>query len=100
MQFVEDPEGFDAIQVYHKGLLFADLSRCVGLKYFDAMGCQRDICQQIIDQKGDYVISLKGNQGTLHQDVRLYLNDTNNHELVNENCDKGHGRIEQRVAAV
>ena len=66
----------------------------------DAMGCQRDICQQIIDQKGDYVISLKGNQGTLHQDVRLYLNDTNNHELVNENCDKGHGRIEQRVAAV
>ena len=32
----------------------------------DAMGCQRDICQQIIDQGGDYVISLKGNQGTLH----------------------------------
>jgi predicted transposase YbfD/YdcC len=66
----------------------------------DAMGCQRYICQQIVDQKGDYVISLKGNQGTLHNDVRLYLNDTANHELINENCDKGHGRVEQRVAAV
>lgn len=28
----------------------------------DAMGCQRDICQQIIDQGGDYVISLKGTE--------------------------------------
>ncbi len=66
----------------------------------DAMGCQRDICQQIIDQKGDYVISLKGNQGILHNDVRLYLNEPLNHELINENNDKGHGRIEQRLAAV
>lgn len=32
----------------------------------DAMGCQREICQQITDKDGDYVISLKGNQGTLH----------------------------------
>ena len=33
-------------------------------------------------------------------DVRLYLNDTTNHDLVNESCDKGHGRVEQRVATV
>ena len=39
------------------------------------MGCQRDICQEIIDQKGDYVISLKGNQGTLHKDVALWFED-------------------------
>ncbi|MDP2194089.1 MAG: ISAs1 family transposase [Alphaproteobacteria bacterium] len=66
----------------------------------DAMGCQRDICQKIIDKNGDYLISLKGNQGTLHDDVGLYLKDPSNHELINENNDKGHGRIEQRVAAV
>src|SRR5208337_61377 len=29
----------------------------------DAMGCQRDIAQKIVDKKGDYVLALKGNQG-------------------------------------
>lgn len=66
----------------------------------DAMGAQRDICQKIIDAQGDYVIALKGNQGTLHEDVKLYLKDTKNHEIINENNDKGHGRLEQRVAVV
>lgn len=66
----------------------------------DAMGAQRVICQKIIDGNGDYVISLKGNQGTLHQDVMLYLNDPIHHELTNESNDKGHGRIEKRVAIV
>jgi len=66
----------------------------------DAMGAQREICQKIIDKEGDYVISLKGNQGRLHSDVKLYLQDSGNHEMVNENNDKGHGRIEQRIAAV
>src|SRR5271167_1549562 len=35
----------------------------------DAMGCQRDIAQKIIDKKADYVLALKGNQGTLRDDV-------------------------------
>ena len=66
----------------------------------DAMGAQRGICQQILDGQGDYVISLKGNQGTLHEEVALYLQDKAHHEWINENYDKGHGRIEQRVAGV
>lgn len=66
----------------------------------DAMGAQRAICSQIVDAGGDYVISLKGNQGTLHEDVKRYLEDSQNHQLINENNDKGHGRIESRVAAV
>jgi predicted transposase YbfD/YdcC len=66
----------------------------------DAMGCQRDICSQIIERQGDYVICLKGNQGNLHKDVSLYLSDRSNHEMINENHDKGHGRIESRVASV
>src|SRR5205823_334523 len=35
----------------------------------DALNCQREIAQQIIDQGGNYVMALKGNQGTLHADV-------------------------------
>src|SRR5439155_18722368 len=37
----------------------------------DAMGCQRDIAQKIIDKKADYVLALKGNQGSLREDVEL-----------------------------
>jgi predicted transposase YbfD/YdcC len=66
----------------------------------DAMGAQREICQKIVEGAGDYVIALKGNQGTLHEDVKLYLSDPKNHEMTNENNDKGHGRLEQRVAVV
>jgi predicted transposase YbfD/YdcC len=66
----------------------------------DAMGAQRDICKQIAEQEGDYVISLKGNQGTLHDDVVTYFKDEKMLEksLVSEENDKGHGRIEQRIA--
>ncbi len=66
----------------------------------DAIGAQRNICAQIIEQEGDYVISLKGNQMTLHKDVEKYFNDSRLREkcLFSEENDKGHGRIEQRLA--
>jgi predicted transposase YbfD/YdcC len=38
----------------------------------DAMGCQRDIAQKILDPKADYVLALKGNQGSLREDVELF----------------------------
>ena len=41
----------------------------------DALNCQRAIAQQIVDQGGDYALALKGNQGTLHHDVALFLDD-------------------------
>ena len=41
----------------------------------DAMGCQRAIAQKIIDKKADYVLALKGNQGTLRDDVELLTNE-------------------------
>jgi predicted transposase YbfD/YdcC len=67
----------------------------------DAMGCQRDIAGQIIDQNGNYVLALKGNQGQLHEDVKLYMDDaidqaSSSVSDVYESCEKGHGRIEQR----
>lgn len=33
----------------------------------DAMGCQKDIAEKIIDKKADYVLALKGNQPLLHK---------------------------------
>lgn len=40
----------------------------------DAMGCQTALAQQIVDNRADYLLSLKGKQGTLHQDIKGSLN--------------------------
>ena len=42
----------------------------------DAMGCQKDIVAKIVSKKADYCLALKGNQGNLHEDVKLYFCDT------------------------
>jgi predicted transposase YbfD/YdcC len=63
----------------------------------DAMGCQYDIANQILKKEGNYIFSLKGNQGTLSKDVQLYFEDPllAKHESFVDH-DKGHGRIETR----
>ena len=67
----------------------------------DALNCQRAIAQQIIDQGGDYVLALKGNQGTLHDDVSLFLNDPAcKATATDQTVDGDHGRIETRTATV
>jgi predicted transposase YbfD/YdcC len=67
----------------------------------DAMSCQRAICAQIVEQGGDYVIALKGNQGTLHDNVRLFLEDPDRPgEATHTTADADHGRIETRIGAV
>jgi hypothetical protein len=35
-------------------------------------GYQRQIAQKIIEKKADYVLALKGNQGSLREDVELF----------------------------
>jgi predicted transposase YbfD/YdcC len=68
----------------------------------DAMGCQTEIAQLIIQGQGDYVLALKGNQGTLHhdaQDLFAYAQEINFRDVANdfeETVDKDHGRIEIR----
>ena len=39
------------------------------------MGCQKDIAEKIIDQGADYIMVLKGNQGTAHQEVEEFFTD-------------------------
>ena len=67
----------------------------------DATGCQREIGAQIIAQKANYVLVLKGNQGTLHDAVVLLFDERQDgfagHKVtVHESCETGHGRLETR----
>ena len=57
----------------------------------------------VIDQGGDYALRLKGNQGSLHDDVSAtggFLDDPAMPAAQATQVNKGHGRIETRVAAV
>ena len=66
----------------------------------DALNCQRNIAQQIVDQGGDYALALKGNQGTLHNDVSLFLDGSEHNCLTHTTTDGDHGRIETRTSMV
>src|SRR6266853_5269934 len=69
----------------------------------DAMGCQRGIAQKIVDKKADYVLALKGNQGTLREDVEVFVAEQKAKDFQDtkisrhETVDGDHGRIETRT---
>jgi len=76
-----------------------DLERAIVT--IDAMGCQREIAQMIGQKGSDYVLSLKGNQGTLHEDVKLIFKDTALLQEITpdryQTIDGSeHGRLEER----
>lgn len=68
----------------------------------DAMGCQKDIAQAIVGKGANYVLGLKGNQGTLSQRVKDVFEQTqwrHYEDFPNwgaRSQDKGHGRIDTR----
>lgn len=68
----------------------------------DAMNAQKTITKAVIDQDGDYVFALKGNQGEFYENVKEFMDDVadspNKDYLTDfsEETDKGHGRIEIR----
>lgn len=67
----------------------------------DALNCQRAIAAQIGEQQGDYVMALKANQGSLHDDVRRFLDDPDSGVVhAQPVVDGDHGRIETRTASV
>jgi len=72
----------------------------------DAMGCQREIARKIVEKKADYILALKGNQGTLREDVDLFVaeqqaNGFKDTEISrHETVDADHGRIETRTVTV
>ncbi|NJM99906.1 MAG: ISAs1 family transposase [Phormidesmis sp. RL_2_1] len=68
----------------------------------DAMGTQRAIATQIIEQGGDYILALKGNQGSLHKGVKAFFEAAEQSqwagiEVSHRDCtEAGHHRIEHR----
>ena len=72
----------------------------------DAMGCQREIAAKIMDKKADYILALKGNQGTLRADVEVLAAEQKANGFadttisLHEMVDGDHGRIETRTTTV
>ncbi|MCP5116390.1 MAG: ISAs1 family transposase [bacterium] len=72
----------------------------------DAMGCQRDIAKTIIDKEADYVLALKGNQGSLREDVEVFVTEQKARDFRDttisrhQTVDGDHGRIETRTTTV
>ena len=68
----------------------------------DAMGCQAAIAAQSVEQKGDYALAVKGNQGELYSDIQEFFATARaasfrgvKHDF-HATVEKGHGRLEVR----
>jgi predicted transposase YbfD/YdcC len=94
------PEGTNEISAIPELLGLLDLNDCIVT--IDAIGCQTEIAQQIIDQGADYLLAVKANQGNLYEDIDFFfrLAEENGFAKVDHTSartvNKGHGRIEVR----
>jgi predicted transposase YbfD/YdcC len=81
-------------------LQILELSGC--LVTIDAMGCQTEIAQTIVDAGGDYVLAVKGNQPTLHAGIADFFQEHLQDDFArvkvsrHETTESGHGRQEHR----
>lgn len=68
----------------------------------DALGTQKEIVTTICERSADYILSLKENQSSLYQDVKLFFNDKDKMVIWDEfeETDAGQGRIEVRHCTV
>ena len=68
----------------------------------DAMHTRREVSAQIVEKGGDYVLPVKRNQKSLHEDIQVRFSDAEavKKMLVLPDVDGGHGRIEERIATV
>ncbi len=95
---VKTEEKSNEITAIPELLRISELKGCIVT--IDAMGCQKNIAEQIKEKGADYVPALKGNHGNLYEDVRLFFEDGLNNKEISFSCyettDGGHGRIEVR----
>ncbi len=100
---VEDKS--NEITAIPKLLNLLDLEGCIVT--IDAMGCQKKIAKGIIDSDSDYVLALKGNQGTAHKEIQEYFDiivpakymeqsTSSDHIDFFKTVDNDHGRVETR----
>src|ERR1700728_3435451 len=88
-----------------------ELSGCIVT--MDAMGCQKKIAREIVEADADYVLALKGNQETVHEEVKTFLDQSLSEKqgprlpgaklskaaatlATWETVEKDHGRLETR----
>lgn len=92
--------GHNEIPAIKELLPLLDIAGCIVT--IDAIGCQQDITEQIIEQDADYLLAVKGNQENLHDDIAFFfdLAEQNEFSRVNHTyartVNKGHGRVEIR----
>jgi predicted transposase YbfD/YdcC len=97
---VKVDEKSNEITAIPKLLDMLELQGCIVT--IDAMGTQKAIVRRIREKEADYLLALKGNQETLHDDVRLYFEDAEKEDFsiaefdYHKTVDKDHGRIEIR----
>jgi len=69
----------------------------------DAMGCQKEIAAKIVGKGADYILALKGNQGSLRDDVEEFFTEQKERSFADaamsrhQTLEKSHGRIETRT---
>ena len=97
---VKTEEKSNEITAIPQLLAMLDLHGCIVT--IDAMGCQREIAQQIVDGGADYLLAVKENQGQLYENIRDLFEgaaalgfDGTPYDYA-QTTDKGHGRVERR----
>ena len=93
---VQTEEKSNEITAIPELLAALDLTGCIVT--IDAMGCQKAIVRDIIEQKGDYVLALKGNHPETCREVEELFEGSGLGEPEYSEVTKDHGRIEQREA--
>jgi predicted transposase YbfD/YdcC len=105
------PDKSNEITALPELLRVLELSGCIVT--MDAMGCQKNIAREIVEADADYVLALKGNQETVHEEVKTFLDaallerttprrptaklsPAAANLAMLETVEKDHGRIETR----
>lgn len=66
----------------------------------DALYCVREVAERVLAARGDYLITIKKNQGNLYEDIKTYFAGPSETAESTTMIDSGHGRIETREATV
>ena len=97
---VKTEEKSNEITAIPELLKILDLHGCIVT--IDAMGTQKEIAKQIVEKGGDYLLAVKGNQQSLHDEISLFFQDSieSNFENIDfsffEEFNNEHGRAERR----
>lgn len=97
MQQVKTQDKSNEIKAIPELLNLLSIEDCI--VSIDAIGCQKNIAEQIIDKQADYILAVKRNQQELYDDiVMLFKHQEPQQTHIKD--DKGHGREERRICSI